>query len=98
MLAIIVPVESVVAESWLTVPSLELSVMGRFGTGLPFESAAAADSIQGPLGEPEYTGVPRITRLVAAITGVTVNCAADEVPAPAPVVVTVTAMVPADAI
>jgi hypothetical protein len=58
--------ELVAAAFWLIVPSLELSAMGTFEEGLPFESVAATDSNQGPLGEPEYTGVPRITRVAAA--------------------------------
>ena len=96
ILAVNAPVESVAGVFWLIVPSLEAIVMGRFGTGFPFESAAATDSNQGPFGEPEYAGVPRITRLAAAVTGLIVNCAADDVPPPGVGVVTLTVTVPAD--
>lgn len=90
------PLESVAGAFWVMVPSLEFSVRGRFDTGLPFESAAATDSNQGPLGDPAYAGVPRITRLAAAVTGVIVNCAADDVPPPGVGVVMLITAVPAD--
>ena len=73
MLADSPPVVLVAGEFLVIVPSLKLNVIGRFGTGLPFESTAATDSNQGPFGEPEYAGVPMITRLAAAVTGVIVN-------------------------
>jgi hypothetical protein len=70
--------------------------MGRFGMGLPAESVAATDTSQGPLGEPEYAGVARITSLAAAVIGLIVNCAPEEVPPPGVGVETLTVAVPAE--
>jgi hypothetical protein len=97
MLAVSAPVESVAGVFWAIVPSLEFNVIGRFATGFPFASAAATESSHGPFGEPEYAGVPRITRLAAGIIGFTVNCAAEEVPPPGAGFVTLMLADPADA-
>jgi hypothetical protein len=53
MLAESEPVLSVVVEFCAIVPSLELTVTGRLGTGFPFASAAATESCHGPFGDPE---------------------------------------------
>ena len=97
MLAVSMPLLSVAAEFCVIVPSVDLTVTGRLGTGFPIESAAATDSCHGPFGDPEYTGVARITILAAATTGVIVNCAPAEVPPPGVGVATVTVAFPAEA-
>jgi hypothetical protein len=96
MLVVTAPVEPVAVKVWAIVPSLEFSVMGRFGTGLPFVSAAATDNSHGPLGDPKYAGVARMTSFAATTIGLIVNCAPDDVPPPGVGVETLTVAVPAE--
>ena len=61
---------------------------------MPFESAAATDNDQGPVGDPLYAGIATTTSLLAAVTELIVNCAPDDVPPPGEGVVTLTVPVP----
>jgi hypothetical protein len=90
-----VPLMSVVAAFCVIEPSLELRVTVALGTGFPLESAAAADSSQGPLGEPALAGDASNTSLATAVTGVIVNCAPADEPPPGVGVVTITTALPA---